>query len=1353
MTDTRCIRLPLSASQSGVWFGHQLDPTGCCFNAGEYLIIHGPIDLEVFEAAARQIAEEVEALRLHFGETDGQPWQFLAPAPDWSVAFHDVTSETCPEDAALAWIKADFARPIDLLQGPLVMWALFKVTQNRYLWCHRYHNIIMDGFSLSLVVRRMAEVYTAMTHGLIARENSFGPVRLLFEEDALYRASKQFANDRDYWVNRFTDRLEPAWLGHRPPQMYGSVLRESSYLSPSHMDALCSAARTLGTSWHILVIATTAAYLHRITGLHDVTIGLPVTARPTPIARRIPGLAANMLPIRINIRASGEARELIVNTSNVVRQALRRQRYRYEDLLRELRRSGNEQILMGPKINVMSFDYEVCFAGHPVTVHNIAVGGGVDDLMISFYDRCDHRDVRVAFDANSALYDRDDLASHQHRFMRLLEEMVVDPHRPIGRMEILTPGERRQLLGDIGQTSQPVPAATLPALFQSQVACIPDNTAVVFQDTTVSYAQLNARANQLARLLIDQGIGPEQFVALVLLRSVEMIVALLAVLKSGAAYLPIDPGYPAERVRFMLDDVNPVCLLTTTAIELPIGLAEASGVAVIVLDRHDTQDVLSRYPDTDPQDTDRTTPLVPAHPMYVIYTSGSTGEPKGVLVTHQNVTRLFGATQHWFGFNTDDVWTLFHSYAFDFSVWETWGSLLHGGRLIVVPYEVSRSPLQFLHLLVREGVTVLNQTPSAFFQLMRADQDNPEVGRSLALRTVVFGGEALEPARLADWYQRHPDDAPSLVNMYGITETTVHVTHVVLNRHHTATGAASGIGIGISDLRTYVLDAGLQLMPPGVAGELYVGGAGLARGYLRRPGLTAQRFVADPYGPPGGRMYRTGDLVRQRVDGNLEFVGRVDDQVKIRGFRIEPGEIQTLLAAHPAVAQVAVIARRDRPDDKRLVAYVVAAAGNAFRPDLLREYIRKRLPEYMVPSAFVTVDRLPLTPNGKLDRSALRAPESGSGGIDRAPRTPQEQLLCELFAEVLGLAQVGIDEDFFDLGGHSLLATRLFAQIRAILGVELGLRALFANPTVARLAVAMGVDDPTDALDVILPLRSQGRYSPLFCIHPGIGISWSYSGLMKHIGPDYPLYLVQARGLARPEPRPTSIEQMAADYADQISQVQPAGPYYLLGWSVGGLAAHAVATELHQRGEQTTLLAILDAYPLRDVLFAEPRVAKERNILAGLLGSVPESLDDEPVTFAHVMKVLRSQAGALASLREDHISAIAEILINNVRLALDFTPGRFGGDLLLFNATLDRDDDRISPEVWRPYVGGTIKSHNIASRHHSMMQSDSLSQIGPILAAELYRIAGNASASHSANCSSPRTWSGPDTFVTSTCSH
>ena len=511
----------------------------------------------------------------------------------------------------------------------------------------------------------------------------------------------------------------------------------------------------------------------------------------------------------------------------------------------------------------------------------------------------------------------------------------------------------------------------------------PGATALVFEQTSFDYATLNARANRLAHHLIGLGVGPETLVGIALPRSLEMVVALLAVLKAGAAYVPLDPNYPAERLAYTIADAKPLCVLTNggAAACLP------ESAVLLWLDGPDLLTALAALPEDNPTDATRTAALRPQHPAYVIYTSGSTGHPKGVLVPHQNVVQLLQSTDHWFRFGSQDVWTLFHSFAFDFSVWEIWGALLLGGRLVVVPQFVSRSPADFLALLVRERVTVLNQTPSAFRQLMQAEREDPGLARRLRLRFVIFGGEALEPSSLAGWFDRHREAGPALVNMYGITETTVHVTHQVLDPAAIGEENSSPVGRGLPNWQVYVLDAGLHPVPAGVAGELYVAGLGLARGYLGRAGLTAERFVANPFGPPGSRMYRSGDLARWRGNGTLDFLGRADAQVKIRGFRIEPGEVEAALAALPGVAQAAVIAREDRPGEKRLVGYVVLA-GSAAGPAALRAALASVLPDHMVPAAVVAVKELPLTPNGKLDRRALPAPDFRASASSRAPGTP-----------------------------------------------------------------------------------------------------------------------------------------------------------------------------------------------------------------------------------------------------------------------------------------------------------------------------------------------------------------------------
>ncbi|MCQ9178177.1 amino acid adenylation domain-containing protein [Streptomyces sp. IBSBF 2953] len=620
------------------------------------------------------------------------------------------------------------------------------------------------------------------------------------------------------------------------------------------------------------------------------------------------------------------------------------------------------------------------------------------------------------------------------------------PDAALRDVPVLAPEELHRILTEYNDVRPELPGTTLPALFEAQAARTPDAVAIVAGGEQVSYADLDARANRLARLLVSRGVGPESAVGVCLERGVGTVVALLAVVKAGGAYLPVDPAYPADRVEFTIGDAKAALVLTEQG---PADRMAGLAVDVVVLDDPAVARELAHL-GAGALSTDERAALAPDHPAYVIYTSGSTGRPKGVVVTHRNVTDLFARTQSLFGFGPSDVWSWFHSFAFDFSVWELWGALLHGGRVVVVPYEVSRSPEDFLALVERESVTMLSQTPAAFYQLMGAEERRPEAVRSL--RAVVFGGEALDPLRLAGWWERHGVDGPRLVNMYGITETTVHVTFQELTAED---AAGSVVGRGIPGLGVFVLDERLLPAPVGVGGEVYVTGGQLARGYLGRAGLSAERFVASPYGTAGERMYRTGDRARWGADGRLEYLGRADEQVKIRGFRIEPGEIGAVVAEHPAVAQAAVVARQDA-GETRLVAYAAPSPGydRDELPFLIRELLAARVPEHMVPSAIVVLDGLPLTINGKLDRRALPAPQY-TAGAGRGPANAREEVLCAAFAEVLGLEGVGVEDNFFQLGGHSLLAVRLVEVLRGR-GVSVSVRAFFQSPTPAGLAASTG---------------------------------------------------------------------------------------------------------------------------------------------------------------------------------------------------------------------------------------------------------------------------------------------------------
>ncbi|MFD8815941.1 amino acid adenylation domain-containing protein, partial [Streptomyces sp. NPDC059627] len=747
----------------------------------------------------------------------------------------------------------------------------------------------------------------------------------------------------------------------------------------------------------------------------------------------------------------------------------------------------------------------------------------------------------------------------------------------------------------------------------------------------------------------------------------------LGVVKAGGAFLPIDPGYPAERIDATLADARPVVVLTTTA------HAAASGADWLAVD---VPELLSGWDERPVTDTDRTAPLLPEHPAYVMYTSGSTGRPKGVVIPHRGVVNLLlwmASQQFPYQLDGSDRVMLKTPAVFDPSVWEIFWPLIVGARLIVARPDGHRDPRYLAELIVRQKVTVTKFVPSMLPVFL--DAAGPETCESL--RLVFAGGEALS-ADLRDRFLAALD--ARLINPYGPTEASVITS--LWECDPDRDGDVVPIGRPMGNTRAFVLDAGLGPVPPGVAGELYVAGSGLARGYLDRPGLSAERFVANPFGAPGERMYRTGDVVRWSAEGVLQFVGRADDQVKIRGFRVEPGEIEAVLAGHGAVAQAAVIAREDVAGDKRLVAYVVPAAdptGEQNPSELsraLRHFAGSRLPAYMVPAAVVVMDAFPMTVNGKLDRKALPAPGYLASAAGRtAPATAAEGMLCTLFSETLNVAEVGVNDSFFELGGHSLLAARLVGRIRAITGIELPLRKVFEAPTAAGLAEVIGQSARSSGTDVLLPFRVQGDNPPFFCVHGGRGLGWEYLYLAQTAPAGQPVYGIQARGMDGRTVPPKSLSEMAADYVEQIRTVQPLGPYRLLGWSFGGLVAHAMAVQLQAVGQEIEALVVLDGFP-------------------SLGGATPRSGGDEPERGTEIPDI--------DILPAEDLKFIHEMTQHHARLRAEHRPAVLNGDMVLVSST---DSGDAEADLWLPYVAGAVHRFKASQGHDDMYKADTASLV------------------------------------------
>jgi amino acid adenylation domain-containing protein len=1344
--------LPLVMSQPGLWLVEQWAPEQPVYNIPTALTLTGRLDPTALIAAVRELGLRHEALRARFELRDddmgggdlggGDLVQWIGPPAPVPVARRTLAGPPGGDRgrAIQAAVDEESRRRFDLRSGPLLRALLLDLGGQQWVLVLTVHHIVADGWAVGLLLRDLSELYAAKVDG---RASPPAPVPGSYAAAVHRTAAAAGSRDLEYWRGQLDGVPALDLPVSRPagtvPDYAGRTI--SRALPAPVGEQVAALAREQRCTPFLVTLAGFAALLHRISGQDRFLLGTAINRRTSTELERVVGLFINMAALRVDLAPDGDGdgdrdrdggptfRELLRRLRGTVADAADHAALPFDQLVRQW--GGSREGGRNPLFQI-AFNYQaeigaaLELAG--VTVRPVPTELGVARFDLNIVVTTGEDGLRVEAEYATDRFDADTIERLLAQYETLLASVLAEPDQPVSRARLL-PDEERSVLRRWGSPGAEYPVTeTLDQLVAEQARQRPDAPAVSGEhdDDALTYRELDERANVLARRLQALGVRPGDRVGVCLEREPVLVVALLAVLKAGGAYLPMDPAYPPERLRLLCDDARPVALLTAA----PLHGRLPEGVPAICVDEPATAAGRDALPPAQ---------QAPASsPAYVIYTSGSTGRPKGVQVSHANVVRLFRATEPWFGFGPDDVWTCFHSAAFDFSVWEIWGALVFGGEIVLVPGDVARDPVAFRDLLARRRVTVLSQTPAAFRQLIQVETVRPEPP-DLALRTVVFGGEALDYGSLRPWLDRYGDQRPALVNMYGITETTVHVTYRPVRAADVPdprgpqsggpqsggpqSGALSPIGVPIPDLSARVVDRYGNEQPIGVVGELFVGGAGVAIGYLNRPELTAERFGADLLGPGvggGERFYRTGDLAAWLPSGELDYRGRADQQIKVRGYRIEPGEIQAAIGDCPGVRESFVTAV-EADGDRRLVAYV--AADPPPPAEELRHHLEQRLPAHMIPQSMVFLPRLPLTGNGKVDRARLPGPDAHRAVPARhvAPRSDVERLVAGIVAEVVGVP-VGVHDDFFTVGGTSLDMTRVLALLRRRTGVQLTARDFFRTPTVAGLAAALGSRErltaavtrpPRVGRGELIPLRG-GTGTPLFCLHPSGGSPLCYLKLAATLSGRYPMVGVQAVGLDGRSAPLATVEEMAAHYGDLIEADCPTGPVDLLGWSYGGVAAFETARELQRRGRRTRVV-LLDApapepapEPARaDLLmqFAGDIAAMTGTRLPDELGSDDLSVEalarlGPEAQVAAVHEALCRCGATTAETELSQIAARAEVFIANLRALARYRPdGTYDEPLLVIRAQESLD----LSWAWSAWSAAGVVDAVVPGDHYSLV--------------------------------------------------
>ncbi|MDZ3654973.1 enterobactin non-ribosomal peptide synthetase EntF [Klebsiella pneumoniae] len=1285
-------RLPLVAAQPGIWMAERLSTLPGAWSVAHYVELRGALDPTLLGKAIVAGLQQADTLSLRFEEEEGEVWQWLAADRTFAEpSIIDLRTAPDPHRAATERMQADLAQDLRVDGGnPLVCHQLLRVGDDRWYWYQRYHHLLVDGFSFPAITRQIAAIYRAWQRGEATPESPFTPFAEVVDEYQRYAGSEAWQRDKAFWQAQRQALPAPASLSAAP--LGGRAAGSDIWRMKLEMNA--DAFRRLAS--HApqcqpadLALALTTLWLGRLCNRMDYAAGFIFMRRMGSAALTSTGPVLNVLPLAVHIDAQETLADLAMRLAAQLKKMRRHQRYDAEQIVRDSGKAAGDEPLFGPVLNVKVFDYQLDIDGVQAVTHTLATGP-VNDLELALFpDETGGLSLEIL--ANKARYDEAELRRHMARLTALLAQFAADPTLRCGEAEMLSADELARLAA-VNDTAVPLPATTLSALVADQARKTPDAPALADARWQFSYREMRQQVVALAQLLRQRGVKPGDSVAVALPRSVFLTLALHGIVEAGAAWLPLDTGYPDDRLRMMLEDARPSLLIAT-------------------------EDQLARFSDIpgleslcyqQPLAAGDDAPLAlskPDHTAYIIFTSGSTGRPKGVMVGQTAIVNRLLWMQDRYPLSADDVVAQKTPCSFDVSVWEFWWPFIAGAQLVMAEPEAHRDPQAMQQFFARYGVTTTHFVPSMLAAFV-ASLDADSVAACRTLRRVFCSGEALPTELCREWERL--TGAP-LHNLYGPTEAAVDVSWYPSCGPELAavTGSSVPIGWPVWNTGLRILDAAMRPVPPGVAGDLYLTGIQLAQGYLGRPDLTASRFIADPFAP-GERMYRTGDVARWLTNGAVEYLGRSDDQLKIRGQRIELGEIDRVMSALPDVAQavshacVFNQAAATGGDARQLVGYLVSDSGLPLDTAALKARLAEQLPPHMVPVVLMQLAELPLSANGKLDRKALPLPTLGGERSGRPPEPGMETLVAAAFSQLLGCEVNDIDADFFALGGHSLLAMRLAAQLSRQLARQVTPGQVMVASTVGKLSALLAADLSDEqaqrlGLDTLLPLRESDGPT-LFCFHPASGFAWQFSVLARYLSPRWSITGIQSPRPQGPMASAASLDEVCEHHLRTLLAQQPHGPYYLFGYSLGGTLAQGIAARLRQRGEAVAFLGLLDTWPPETQNWAE----KEAN---GLDPEVLAEIDREREAF------LAAQQGQASG---ELFSAIEGNYADAVRLLTTAHSAKFDGKATLFVAEKTRQEGMDPQVVWGPWVGELeVFSQNCA--HVDIISPQAFEAIGPVV--------------------------------------